>query len=114
MENKAQKIVEQIKLLLDELAVLAGDKALVRFGSKIKMEKSATKKGASGALTMLTNEGFFDSPKEISTIMEKLKEIGRHYPQTTVAMNLLNLTKRRTFNRLKDKGSKNWLYVLRK
>ncbi len=114
MENKVQKIVEQIKLLLDDLAVLVNEKMLVEPGAKIKIEKSLTKKGASSTIAMLTDEGFFDSPKEISAIMKKLKEIGRHYPQTTVAMNLLNLKKRRTFDRLKEKGSKNWFYVLRK
>lgn len=111
--NKAQKIAEQIKLLLDELVVLAGEKPASKSNINNKVA-NAPRKGASGALVMLTDEGFFDSPKKISAIMEKLNEIGRHYPQTTVAMNLLNLTKRRIFNRLKDKGSKNWLYVLRK
>mgnify|MGYP001611250524 CR=1 FL=1 len=111
--SKAQKIAEQIKLLLDELVVLAGEKPTIKSNAKSEIV-NITRKGAAGALAMLTDEGFFDSPKEISAIMEKLKEIGRHYPQTTVAMNLLNLTKRRTFNRLKDKRSKNWLYVLRK
>ena len=111
--NKAQKIVEQIKLLLDELIVLADEKPTLKSNIKNKVANTS-RKGASGALAMLTDEGFFDSPKEISAIMEKLKEIGRYYPQTTVAMNLLNLTKRRIFNRLKDKGSKNWFYVLRK
>lgn len=113
MEHKAKKIAEQIKALLDELILLVGDKAATKSGNNVKMDKSI-RKGASGALTMLTDEGFFESPKEISAIMEKLREIGRHYPQTTVAMNLLNLTKRRVFNRLKNKGSKNWVYVLRK
>ncbi|MGB2762701.1 MAG: hypothetical protein WBC21_04200 [Minisyncoccales bacterium] len=111
--NKIQKIAKQIKLLLDELVVLADEKPNSKSNTKNKVA-STTRKGAAGALVILTDEGFFDSPKEISVIMEKLKEIGRHYPQATVAMNLLNLTKRRTFNRLKYKGSKNWLYVLRK
>ena len=111
--SKAQKIAEQIKLLLDELIVLAGEKPTIKSNTRREIV-NVTRKGAAGALAMLIDEGFFDSPKEISVIMEKLKEIGRHYPQTTVAMNLLNFTKRRTFNRLKDKGSKNWLYVLRK
>ena len=110
--SKAQKIAEQIKLLLDELIVLAGEKPTIKSNTRREIV-NVTRKGAAGALAMLIDEGFFDSPKEISVIMEKLKEIGRHYPQTTVAMNLLNLTKRRTFNRLKCKGSKNWHYVLR-
>lgn len=111
--SKAQKIAEQIKLLLDELVVLAGEKPIKKSNNKSQIVNT-TRKGAAGALTMLTDEGFFDSPKEISVVMEKLEEIGRYYPQTTIAMNLLNLTKRRKFNRLKDKGTKNWLYVLRK
>ncbi len=111
--SKSQKIVEQIKLLLNELIVLAGEKPNSKSNTKNKVA-STTRKGAAGALAMLIEEGFFDSPKKISVVMKKLKEIGRYYPQTTVAMNLLNLTKRRTFNRLEDKGTKNWLYVLRK
>jgi len=110
--NDPQKIAEQIKQLLDELVAMAGEK--LKSSSKRKVTSVIASKGASGALTMLMNEGFFGTPKDISTIMEKLKEIGRYYPQTTVSMNLLNLTKRRTFNRLKDKDTKNWLYVLRK
>lgn len=113
--NNAQKIAEQIKLLLDELVAMAGDKHSGKSSSKkLAVSKTATAKGASGALAMLTDEGFFDSPKNISAIMEKLKEIGRYYPRTTVSMNLLNLTKRRVFNRLKDGDTKNWTYVLRK
>ncbi len=113
MENNAQKIAEQIKSLVDELVTISGGVST----KKQKAQKAkivSVPKGASGALTLLTDDGFFDTPRDISTIMEKLKEIGRYYPQTSISMNLLNLTKRRIFNRLKDKESKNWLYVLRK
>ncbi|MDD5773694.1 MAG: hypothetical protein PHX78_09555 [bacterium] len=112
MKKNVQKIVEQIKELLDQLATIAGGqhvdkKLLVKSGS-------ATSKGASGALLLLINEGFFDSPKDFSSIMEKLKEIGRYYPKPTVSMNLLNLTKRRTFSRLKNNDVAGWQYTLRK
>ncbi|MFA6918898.1 MAG: hypothetical protein WC244_02155 [Patescibacteria group bacterium] len=110
MENNAQKIAEQIKSLVDELVTISGGVSTKKQKAKIV----SVPKGASGALTLLTDDGFFDAPRDISTIMEKLKEIGRYYPQTSISMNLLNLTKRRMFNRLKDKESKNWLYVLRK
>ncbi len=112
--NNPQKIAEQIELLLDELVTMAGEKPTSKLSSKRQVTNVVSPKGASGTLTMLMNEGFFDAPKDISTVMEKLKEIGRYYPQTTISMNLLNFTKRRTFNRLKDKETKNWLYVLRK
>jgi hypothetical protein len=113
--NNSQKIVDQIKLLLDELVAMTDEKetnkSIIKNNTIIK---TTTQKGASGALKMLIDEGFFDIPKDISTIMNKLTEIGRYYPQTTVSMNLLNLTKRRTFNRMEDKKTKKWMYVLRK
>lgn len=113
MKNDTQKIVERIKNLVDELATMSGGTSVKKQTTK-KGESTSIPKGASGALTVLTEDGFFDAPKDISTIMEKLKEIGRYYPQTSISMNLLNLTKRRIFNRLKDKDTKNWLYVIRK
>ena len=113
MKNDALKIVEQIKNLVDELATMSGGVTIKKQTTK-KIGSSSIPKGATGALTILTEDGFFDAPRDIATIMEKLKEIGRYYPQTSISMNLLNLTKRRIFNRLKDKESKNWLYVLRK
>lgn len=111
--NTPQKIADQIKVLLDELVSMTGEKAVAKSGAK-RVVSTLAPKGASGALKILTDDGFFDTPQEISKIMEKLKEIGRYYPQTSVSMNLLNLKKRREFNRIKDKETKNWLYVLRK
>lgn len=111
--NTPQKIADQIKALLDELVAMTGEKVVAKAGAK-RVPSALVPKGASGALKILTDDGFFDTPQDISKIMEKLKEIGRYYPQTSVSMNLLNLTKRREFNRIKDKETKNWLYVLRK
>ena len=101
MKQDIKKIAEQIKNLVDELVERSKDGK-----SEGKRGIEVPKKGAIGALKMLADEGFFNAPKDISTIMEKLKEIGRYYPQTTISMNLLNLTKRRIFNRLKDKNQK--------
>ncbi|MFA6270045.1 MAG: hypothetical protein WC657_02435 [Candidatus Paceibacterota bacterium] len=113
MKNTPQKIVDQIKSLLDELVSATEGKTNLKNVVK-RQSNSIIPKGASGALKILTNDGFFDTPQDISKIMEKLKEIGRYYPKTSISMNLLNLTKRREFNRIKDKETKNWLYVLRK
>ena len=113
MENKAQKIAEQIKDLVDKLAALSLGGPIKKETIR-KRETTSVPKGAIGALTVLAEEGFFDAPKDISTIMEKLSEIGRYYPQTAVSMNLLNLNRRRIFNRFRDKNTKKWLYVLRK
>jgi len=112
MDKNAQKIIEEIKNLLDQLASIYEGKPIKKL---VKQSKSVNiTKGASGALSMLIEEGFFDKPKDISAITGRLQEIGRYYPRTSVAMNLLNFTKRRVFNRLKSKGVKNWQYVLRK
>lgn len=111
---KANKIAEQIKGLVDELVALSSENSVNNSKKEKTLSLTSNHKGASGALVMLTDEGFFDSPRSIAVIMDKLKEVGRHYPQTTVSMNLLNLVKRRTFTRLMDKETKNWLYVLRK
>ena len=111
--SKSQKIIGQIKALLEELAVVTEKNASSTSESEGPVHSTITK-GCSGAIKMLTDEGFFASPKDIATVMSRLEEIGRYYPQTTVSMNLLNLAKRRTFNRIKNKDTKNWLYVIRK
>lgn len=112
--DKAEKIAIQIKDLVDQLVVLSNTTSQNNTKGKKFLVPTNNYKGAAGALSMLTEEGFFDSPQNIAMIMDKLKEIGRHYPQTSVSMNLLNLVKRRSFTRLMDKQTKNWLYVLRK
>lgn len=114
MKKGAEKIGEQIKELVDQLVAIADSKSIDKKALR-QPGITTTTKGASGAISLLINEGFFDSPKDLNSIMDKLKEIGRYYPKPSVSMNLLNLTKRRTFNRLpKDKETKGWQYVLRK
>jgi len=112
MKKDAQKIAEEIKQLVDQLAEISinGSSA----GKASGQVKLKPKKGASGALSILIEEGFFNSPKDLSVIMSRLQEIGRWHPKPNVSMNLLNLTKRRTFNRIKDTKTKKWKYVLRK
>jgi len=107
-------IINEIKDLLDEM----GDSLGIKTGhgqiaKKTKIDTSSPK-GALGAINMLIEEKFFDTPKEISEVIEKLKEVGHYYKSTAVAMNLLNLTKRRVLNRFKNKETKNWKYVIRK
>ena len=113
-KKDVQKIADKIKGLVDQLvAISAGPKSS---GQRIQKTKlSPTKKGAAGALSILiTEERFFDKPKNISAVMNKLKEMGRFYSQPNVAMNLLNLTRRRVLSRFPDKKTKGWQYVVRK
>ena|SRR3989304_7180091 len=112
MTKEIQKIAYQIKQLVDQLAVMATAKS----SNSHPLAKTAPKpkKGAAGAVSMLIEEGFFNSPKDLSTIMSRLEEIGHWHSKPTVSMNLLNLAKRRIFNRFKDKETKQWKYVLRR
>lgn len=112
MKKTAKEIAKEIKELVDQLAAISSAGTSAEKHS-VKL-KPKDKKGASGALSMLIEEEFFDTPKNLSAIMNRLKEIGRYYPRPTVSMNLLNLTRRRTLNRMPDSKTKKWIYVLRK
>lgn len=117
MEKSPKKIAEQIIALVTELSQMAGGNgAIKRVLSKktIRADRLPIKKGATGALEMLIEEGFFNNLTELGAVMERLKEIGHYHQKTTISMNLLNLTKHRTLNRFKSKETKNWEYVLRK
>jgi len=107
-------IINEIKGLLDELGGSFGvEPSRDKIISQIS-KSAASPKGALGAINMLIEKKFFDTPKEISVIMGKLKEMGHYHKSTAVAMNLLNLYKRRILNRFKNKETKNWEYVIRK
>ena len=116
MTRNPKIIIAEIKALITELEESVGiEPSQVLFkASPRRPVARAIPKGAFGAVTMLIQEGFFDAPKEISTIMDKLKQIGHYHTRPAVAMNLLNLTKRRVLNRFKNKKTKNWEYVVRK
>ena len=113
MAKKVDELVAQIKKLIDELAALS-DRRTSSSGHVTSNKTVPSKKGAAGAISILIEEGFFDSPKRLQSIQEKLKEIGRYYERGLVSMNLLNLVKRRVLSRQKEGKNKNWQYVLRK
>ena len=115
MKKRAQEIAEQIRVLVDQLVLMSGSRPSAEKPSK-QTKSPRTKKGASGALSILIEEGFLDSPRDISVVMSKLQEMGRYYSKPLVSMNLLNLTKppRRILTRFKDSKTKKWQYVIRK
>ncbi len=112
MKREVNEIVADIKMLLDEL--IDSREAKISPLNKLTKKKPVSIKGAIGAVKTLIDEGFFDTPKDLGKILERLKEIGHYHPRPAVSMNLLNLTKKRVLNRLKSSGSKNWQYVVRK
>ena len=106
MKTPPEKLAEQIKKLINELV----ETTLKQRTKQSKQEK--VPKGVIGAITMLINDGFFDTPQTRATIIEKLKAVGHYDKPETVSMTLLNLAKRRKLNRFKNK--KQWEYVIRK
>lgn len=110
MTKQAEKIAQQIKDLVDQLATMSKGQTPSR--KQFRGRKPSTgKKGAAGAISVLMEEGFFDTPQDFPAVIARLEQIGRYYPKSTVAMNLLNLSKRRTLSRIKDSKTKKWRYV---
>lgn len=117
MPRDTKIIMLEIKALFDELdaAMREDDISSEQKKSGAKKSSSVTvPKGAMGAVNILIGEGFLDTPKDMSSIMEKLEEIGHYHKRGSISMNLLNLTKRRMLNRFKNKDTKNWEYVIRR
>lgn len=117
MKNKPEKIISKIKDLLDELELVLG-KTSHKTRSRLETKQSNQEKvpkGVIGVITMLIEDGFFNTPQTRAKIIEKLKAIGHYDKPETVSMNLLNLTKKRKLNRFKHKKYKNqWEYVIRR
>ncbi len=111
--KKASEIANQIHELVDQLVEMSGEKPLVKETRKQTKANKKTVKGASGAIQMLIEEEYFDKPKDLPSVIKRMKEIGRYYSKESISMNLLNLTKRRILNRFKNKDTKKWEYVVR-
>lgn len=115
MTRNPKTILSEIKGLVNELeSAMGGGLPAQKKVSPKQPSAVAMPKGALGAITMLLDEEFFDTPKEIAQVMEKLKQIGHYHKRPAISMNLLNLSKRRILNRFKNKETKNWEYVIRK
>jgi len=116
MKKEPQKKVEQINLLVSELAALAGapssKPATQAKKSFPKGEKDMS--GATGGIRLLIDEGKLDPPKQLPEIIEFLKQEGRHYSSQAVSMALLNLVRERTLTRFREKGEKSWKYAIRR
>ncbi len=107
MKKRPSEIAEQIISLVNELVEMAGHPTTVKLQKK-------EKKGAVGALNLLIDESFFDNPQPLTEVINKLQEMGRHHPKSTVAMGLLNLTRSRVLVRIKNTKTKKWEYVMRR
>lgn len=116
MNKDPKQLAENIIALVLELAELTDSKIKTRT-ARISRSPSGSRKNTSGAiggLRILVDEGYFDSPKQLPEIIERLKQEGRHYSNATISMGLLNLVRERVLTRFRDKGDKKWKYVIRK
>ena len=72
-------------------------------------KKKTRRKGPTGLILGLRDEGFFKSRKTLPDIQRKLEEQGHIYAQTSLSPVLVRLVRARELRRLKDK--KGWVYV---
>ncbi len=114
MQKKPQQIAEQIIALVSELANMADSSFSIGKSGFNFQPKSKDMSGATGGLRVLLNEKYFDAPRLLPEIIERLKQEGRHYSNAAISMALLNLVKERLLTRFRDKGVKKWNYVVRK
>lgn len=94
-----------------------GGTAARRRGSRTTKAKTADKPSrrlpsATDAIQELNEEGFFDKPKGLADIKEKLADQGMIYPLTTLSGVVLGLVRRRKLGRVKQSGGR-WSYVSR-
>lgn len=118
MKNKPEQLVQQIMAAVTELAALAGapiDRSRLqpKFQKSLVIEKKDMS-GATGGLRLLSEESKLNTPKKLPEIIELLRQDGRHYSRPAVSMGLLNLVRERVLTRFRDKGDKDWKYVIRK
>jgi len=95
----------------DEVATL-----IARFeGTEQHFERARTQKmpavksNPMGLISELIGAGFFDEPRQLSSVKTALEERGRLYPVTTLSPIMLRLVRRRQLRRIKQQGR--WVYV---
>lgn len=76
-----------------------------------KQVKKSSPQSLTGLIIQLKNERFFDKPKTLKEITEKLKEQGWHYEQTSLTNPLQRLLRNRSIGRVSINGK--WSYVKR-
>lgn len=104
-------IIEQIESLLLELKMSLGVKRSDRIRSSTDAIDSnvfaakAKLKGVSRAISDLADAGFFDEPRGIMEIQQKLRDEGINKPTTGLMSPLLRLIRKRILERQKsEKG----------
>ncbi len=76
---------------------------------KRSLRRKSSKIGPMGLILELKSEGFFDSPKSVTEIRDKLQENAHHYPLSSLSPALIRLVRNRELGRLKQGGKWTWV-----
>ena len=113
MLDDSKKILEILKDINNKLNKIGKKLGEDKIQSSIKIEKQSTKKSSSltSLIIQMKEEGFFDKPKTLQEITEKLGESGWHYPKSSITHPLQRLLRKGKIGRIAVKGK--WAYVKR-
>ena len=67
------------------------------------------RKGPTGYIADLAEEGFFKTKRTLSEVQKKLEEKGHIYAQTSLSPPLIRLVRKKALRRIREK--KSWVYV---
>jgi hypothetical protein len=107
IEGSAEEVQELLgRLHVSERRAKTGKKAA-------KAERKAGKRlpSMTDGILELKEEGFFNKPKGLADIKDKLASLGMIYPVTSLSGSVLSLVKKRALGRVKEEGR--WCYVTR-
>jgi hypothetical protein len=108
---------EEVATLLEKFSADTTTSAPRRTASKSKgstksggdKKKPKARKGPTGLILALRDDGFFKARKTLPDIQKKLEEQGHIYAQTSLSPVLVRLVRSKELRRLKEK--KGWVYV---
>lgn len=104
-----ENIIEKIKKQLEN-----HEKRITQLEKPPTRKEKSTSTKRTTILDMidwLKADGFFDQPKSLAEIIEKLAQEGYHYPQSSLTAPLQRAIRKRILGRLKKDG--NWVYTKR-
>jgi len=103
----------EVEGTVDEITKIVADvkKKIEKIEEARAVQKAKTKAGATDFILKLKDDGFFNKPKTLVEVKEKLAENGLIYEVTSLSPILLGLVRRRELGRVKT--GKGWGYVKR-
>jgi hypothetical protein len=110
MPSGAKVVIEGSQPEVADLLAIFQRDEIARAKSRPRLQASATVRvGPLQLLHGLIDDGFFKTPKGLSSVKRALEEQGHFYPTTTLSPLMLRLVRRKSLRRIKV--SKRWTYV---